>query len=65
MRGELLAFGAEADHLRLQVAIPPSKAISNFVGKLKGKSAYLRKHHGDSIKDKLWGCTSGRRPIAL
>lgn len=56
MGGELLAFGAEADHLHLQVAIPPSKAISNFVGKLKGKSAYyLRKHHWDSIKDKLWG----------
>ena len=54
--GELLEFGAEDDHLHLMVAIPPSIAISNFVGKLKGKSAhYLRKHHWNEVKSKLWG----------
>jgi putative transposase len=56
MGGELLEFGAEDDHLHLMLSIPPSKAISNFVGKLKGKSSYyLRKHHWDDVKDKLWG----------
>lgn len=56
MGGELLEFGAEDDHLHLMLSIPPSKAISNFVGKLKGKSSYhLRKHHWETVKDKLWG----------
>lgn len=56
MGGELLEFGCEQDHLHLMVCIPPSKAVSNFVGKLKGKSShYLRKHHWDAVKTKLWG----------
>lgn len=56
MGGELFEFGAEDDHLHLMVSIPPSKSISNFVGKLKGKSSYfLRKNHWEDIKDKLWG----------
>jgi putative transposase len=56
MGGELLEFGAEDDHLHLMVSIPPSKAVSNFVGKLKGKSSYhLRKHHWKDVKEKLWG----------
>lgn len=56
MGGELLEFGAEADHLHLMLSIPPSRAISHFVGKLKGKSAYyLRKHHWDEVRHKLWG----------
>lgn len=56
MGGELLEFGAEDDHLHLMLSIPPSKAISNFVGKLKGKSSYhLRKHHWEAVKSKLWG----------
>jgi len=46
MGGELLEFGAEDDHLHLMLSTPPAKAISNFVGKLKGKSSYyLRKNH--------------------
>ena len=33
-----------------------TKAISNFLGKLKGKSTYhLRKHHWNDVKNKLWG----------
>lgn len=56
MGGELLKFGAEEDHLHLMLSIPPAKAISNFVGKLKGKSSYyLRKHHWEDVKTKLWG----------
>jgi putative transposase len=38
------------------LVIPPSKSISNFVGKLKGKSSHcLRKHHWNEAKEKLWG----------
>jgi putative transposase len=56
MGGELLEFGAEDNHLHLMVMIPPKVAVSNFVGKLKGKSAYfLRKEHWDEVKYKLWG----------
>jgi putative transposase len=55
MGGELIEFGCEDDHLHLMLVIPPSKSESNFVGKLKGKSAYfLRKHHWDEVKEKLW-----------
>lgn len=61
MGGELLEFGAEDDHLHLMLSIPPAKAISNFVGKLKGKSAYyLRRHHWEDVRTKLWVSTSGR-----
>jgi putative transposase len=56
MGGELLEFGAEDDHLHLMLSIPPAKAISNFVGKLKGKSSYyLRKNHWEDVRKKLWG----------
>jgi putative transposase len=56
MGGELIEFGCEDDHLHLILVIPPSKSVSNFVGKLKGKSAhFLRKHHWDAVKKKLWG----------
>ncbi len=56
MGGELVEFGGERDHLHLLVSIPPSKSVSNFIGKLKGKSSYtLRKEFWPEIKDKLWG----------
>jgi putative transposase len=56
MGGELIEFGCEDNHLHLMVTIPPSKSISNFVGKLKGKSSYILRHEfWDEIKDKLWG----------
>jgi putative transposase len=56
MGGEMLEFGIEDNHLHLMVMIPPKIAVSNFVGKLKGKSAYfLRKEHWDEVKEKLWG----------
>ena len=56
MGGEMVEFGCEDNHLHLMLVIPPSKSISNFVGKLKGKSShYLRKHHWNDVKDKLWG----------
>lgn len=56
MGGALLEFGCERDHLHLMVVIPPSKSVSNFVGKLKGKSSYvLRNEFWSEIKNKLWG----------
>ncbi len=56
MGGALLEFGCESDHLHLMVVIPPSKSVSNFVGKLKGKSSYvLRSEFWEEVKDKLWG----------
>ena len=56
MDGELIEFGGEEDHVHLLVNCPPKTAISNFVGKLKGKSSYvLRKEHMPELKTKLWG----------
>ena len=37
----LIEFGGEDDHVHVLVTIPPKLAISNAVGKLKGKSAYV------------------------
>jgi len=56
MDGKLHEFNGEDDHVHLLVSYPPKLAISNFVGKLKGKSSYfLRREYWDQIKDKLWG----------
>lgn len=56
MDGELIEFGGEDDHVHLLIAAHPKTAISNLVGKLKGKSSYfLRKNYWNQIKSKLWG----------
>jgi len=56
MEGELIEFGGEADHVHLMVSYPPKTALSNFVGKLKGKSSYvLRRQYASQLKKKLWG----------
>ena len=56
MKGELLEFGGEDDHVHLMISYHPSTALSNLVGKLKGKSSYvLRQEFWDEIKTKLWG----------
>lgn len=53
---ELLEFGGEEDHIHMMVAAHPKVAISNLVGKLKGKSSYLlRREFWEDIKNKLWG----------
>ena len=53
---ELLEFGGEDDHVHLMLIFPPKIALSNLVGKLKGKSSYmLRKNHWEQLKKKLWG----------
>jgi putative transposase len=49
-------FNGEDDHVHLLLSFPPKLAISNLVGKLKGKSAYfLRQEYLEKLKDKLWG----------
>ena len=53
---ELIEFGGEDDHVHLMVCCPPKLAVSNLVGKLKGKSSYfLRQEYWSQIKGKLWG----------
>ena len=53
---ELIEFGGEDDHVHLLVCCPPKLAVSNLVGKLKGKSSYfLRQEYWSQIKAKLWG----------
>lgn len=43
-------------HVHLLVSCHPKTAVSNLVGKLKGKSSYvLRKEFWPEIKTKLWG----------
>lgn len=56
MEGTLLEFGGEDDHVHLLVSCHPKTAVSNLVGKLKGKSSYiLRNEFLSEIKNKLWG----------
>mgnify|MGYP001614687766 CR=1 FL=1 len=53
---ELLEFNGEADHVHLLVSVHPKLAVSNLVGKLKGKSSYfLRREFSSELKSKLWG----------
>ena len=53
---ELIEFNGEDDHLHVLVNVHPKLALSNLVGKLKGKTSYfLRKEYWDKIKQKLWG----------
>lgn len=56
MSCELIEFNGEEDHIHLMVNIHPKWAISNFVGKIKGKTAYfIRKEFWPQVKNKLWG----------
>ena len=56
MGAELIEFGGEDDHVHLMVSCPPKLAVSNLVGKLKGKSSYfIRGEFWPKIRNKLWG----------
>ena len=56
---ELIEFGGEDDYVYLMVCCPPKLAVSNLVGKLKGKSSYfLRQEYWPQIKGKAMGRTS-------
>jgi len=51
-----LEFNGEHDHVHMVILVHPKIAISNLVGKLKGKSSYfIRKEYWQVIKKKLWG----------
>ena len=56
MNCELLEFNGESDHIHLLVSVNPKWSVSNFVGKIKGKTSYfMRKEFWSDIKNKLWG----------
>jgi putative transposase len=53
---ELIEFNGEDDHCHLMINAHPKLAISNLVGKIKGKTSYfLRREFWSIIKTKLWG----------
>ena len=53
---ELIEFNGEHDHVHMMVSVHPKIAVSNLVGKLKGKSAYfVRQEFSKELKKKLWG----------
>jgi len=53
---ELIEFNGEHDHVHLMIQVHPKLAISNLVGKLKGKSAYyIRQEFRKELRTKLWG----------
>jgi putative transposase len=55
MGSELIKYNSEGDHVHLIASVHPRHSISNFVGKLKGKSAYvLRRDYHDEISPWLW-----------
>jgi putative transposase len=46
----------EVDYLHIKLSCPSKIAMSNLVGKLKGKTAYyLRKEFAEELEGKLWG----------
>ena len=52
----LIEFNGEKDHVHLLVEVHPKVAISNLVGKMKGKSSWLmRQEFWEHIKKFLWG----------
>jgi putative transposase len=56
MGSELLEFNGENNHVHMIISANPKTALSNLVGKLKGKSSYiLRRDHFDKIQKYLWG----------
>lgn len=53
---ELHEFNGEHDHVHMLVSIHPKLAVSNLVGKLKGKSSFvIRREFWDRVKTMLWG----------
>jgi putative transposase len=53
---ELIEFNGEDNHVHMIISVHPKYSLSNFIGKLKGKSSYvLRRDYFDKIKHVLWG----------
>ena len=56
MNSELIEFNGESNHVHLIASVHPKYSLSNFAGKLKGKSSYvLRRDYFEDIKMALWG----------
>ena len=56
LRGELVEFDGEDDHVHLLVNYPPKVAVTMLVNSLKGVSSrMIRKKNYPSIQKKLWG----------
>ncbi|MHA7924925.1 MAG: transposase [Marinobacter sp.] len=52
----MFEFNGESNHVHLVASCPPKTALSNFIGKLKGKSAcVLSSEFWSEIQEKLWG----------
>lgn len=53
---ELIEFNGEHDHVHVMISVHPKLAVSNLVGKLKGKTAYfIRQEFSKEVRKKLWG----------
>jgi putative transposase len=62
---ELVEFDGEDDHVHLLVNYPPKVSVSSLVNSLKGVSGrMIRRKQYPSIRKKLWGAHSGRRPTS-
>ena len=56
MASKLIEFNKEDDHIHMIINVHPKLAISNLVGKLKGKTSYfMRKYYKNHVKHYLWG----------
>ena len=53
------AINAMEDHLHVLVSIPPTIAISNFVGQLKGSSSYVANRHSGAEAMFAWQAEFG------
>ena len=52
---ELIEFNGKDDRIHMMVNVHPKLAISNLVGKLKGKTSYfMRKNHCEHTRKFLW-----------
>ena len=54
LQGEVFAIGGTEDHVHIAVSIPPTIAISKFVGELKGSSSFYINHLRDNPHNIDW-----------
>lgn len=56
MEGEVVELSVQADHVHLQVMVPPKVAISKFMGTIKGRTAIqILNRHKKLKKKPYWG----------
>ena len=54
LKGIVHAINAMEDHIHVLVSIPPSMAISSFVGQVKGSSSYVANRHMSADQVFAW-----------